>query len=124
MPVMAQDDGTMLGWDSQHVDWADEDTVWVLDTTVANGTGFGRFFITIPKDTTRYYVFDVKERTKCDTFTVTFPCPDPSYAERGMSCLMLHQKTVVECNDTTWAPKIQIWLTPIELEQLMELIGK
>ena len=78
----------------------------------------------IPKDTTRYYVFDVKERTKCDTSTVTLPCPDPSYAAQGMSCLLLHYKTVVECNDTTWAPKIQIWLTPIELEQLMKLIRK
>ena len=76
------------------------------------------------RDTTRYYVFDVKERTKCDTFTVTLPCPDPSYAAQGMSCLQYHYRTVIECDDTTWAPKIQIWLTPIELEQLMKLIRK
>ena len=91
---------------AQHAMWSS------MDTTASQ------------RDTTRYYVFDVKERTKCDTSTVTLPCPDPSYAAQGVSCLLLHYKTVVECNDTTWAPKIQIWLTPIELEQLMELIGK
>ncbi len=74
-----------------------------------------------PKDTVRYYVFDVKERTKCDTFMIQIPCPGYNYGD-GAMCAVLHSRTIIECDDTTWAPKIQIYLTPTELEQLMKLL--
>ena len=73
------------------------------------------------KDTTRYYVVEIKERTKCDTLTVLGTCSRVGMGEAQV-CAAMHYKTVIVCDDTTWAPKIQIWLTPVQIDKLMEIL--
>ena len=102
MPVMAQDDGTMLEWttvDSLH--WTG---LWSP--------------LPLERDTTRYYIKEIKQ--KCDTIH-KWSSHDCRKCRVACSALICTPRT--ECvDDTTWAPKMQIWLTPIELEQLMKLI--
>ena len=74
------------------------------------------------KDTTRYYVVEIKERTECDTFRVSAPCWDERYAERGEACSVSHFKRIIKCDDTVWAAKIQVWLTPAQIEKLLEVL--
>ena len=91
----AQDDIDTTVW-SQPLLWSPIDT-----------------FRTPQRDTTRVYIKEIKQ--KCDTTWVPFsePCEGVFYGFRKIKCV----------NDTIWADKVPVWLTPTELEQLMGLFG-
>lgn len=71
------------------------------------------------RDTARHYIKEIKQ--KCDTTYV---------GGTSMACSQCPKCDCtsdfwwdIECvDDTTWAHKIQIYLTPAQLEELMEMI--
>lgn len=71
-------------------------------------------------DTTHHYIKEIKQ--KCDTIYEAMGGHDCTECPKcGIPPITFWSNT--KCvDDTTWAHKIQIWLTPTELEQLMKLI--
>ncbi|KKK82808.1 hypothetical protein LCGC14_2799700 [marine sediment metagenome] len=64
------------------------------------------------RDTTHYYIKEIKQ--KCDT-TGWLMCAVYNCNCRGwphVSCV----------DDTVWAEKVQVWLTPTQLKELMRII--
>lgn len=105
LPVAAQDTWVVdtLQWDAN------------LITTATIATSIWDEIPPKEKDTTRWYIETIGE--KCDTAykkiwlpTQTDGLYEPFY-ERGIKCKI----------DTIWAEKIQVWLTPVQLNELMEL---
>ena len=68
------------------------------------------------KDTTRYYIKEIKQ--KCDTADIAIGC-------LVYRCDFCSIKLSITCvDDTIWADKVQVWLTPIQLEELMRIIER
>ena len=106
LPVTAQDIWTVdtLQWDA-------------ISANVIDAVGWSNLpaLRSEEKDTTRWYIETIGE--KCDMAykkiwlpTQTDGLYEPFY-ERGIKCKI----------DTIWAEKIQVWLTPVQLNELMEL---
>ena len=108
LPVAAQDDGTMLEWPIHPLTllWSPIDTLR-----------------THHRHTTRYYIKEIKQ--KCDTAFVPIT---PNICDSGiLNCGCGHYTTYcsakIKCvDDTVWADKVQVWLTPDQLEQLFDMI--
>ena len=67
------------------------------------------------RDTTRYYIKEIKQ--KCDT---TLKLVSHNCSEYGLACLLYRYAKDIECvDDTVWAEKVQVWLTPNQLKILM-----
>lgn len=81
----------------------------------------GEPFYEVPRDTTRYYISEIKTREHCDTIAFPIACPDTSYAYQD-GCLVSHYARRIRCDDTLWLKKIQVWLTPVQIEKLMEVV--
>ena len=95
----AQDDGTMLEWPhTTTLLWSVIDTIYIP-----------------PRDTTRYYIKEIKQ--KCDTANgVMLSCS-------VYNCDCSPFPFVTNCRpDTIWADKVQVWLTPEQLEGLIKQI--
>lgn len=82
----------------------------------------------LERDTTRYYIKEIKQ--KCDTVHqwVSHDCRRSNMNRLNRfgcrpACSALVCVPKITCvDDTVWAEKVQVWLTPEQLEQLTEII--
>ena len=71
------------------------------------------------RDTTRYYIKEIKQ--KCDTIHKwsSYDC-----RKCRVACSALICTPQVQCvDDTIWADKVQVWLTPEQLSKLTKLLN-
>ena len=87
--------------------WAPLDTLW-----------------SVPRDTTRNYIKEIKQ--KCDTTLVriTDNICDSGILRCGCGHYATHTTKIKCVDDTVWAEKVQVWLTPEQLKELMRIIER
>ena len=73
-------------------------------------------------DTTRYYIKEIKQ--KCDTTLVriTDNICDSGILRCGCGHYATHTTKIKCVDDTVWAEKVQVWLTPEQLKRLIKQI--
>ena len=74
------------------------------------------------KDTTRYYIKEIKQ--KCDTTYVAIGGHDCTDCPKCGTPPITFWPDIKCIDDTIWADKVQVWLTPIQLEELMRIIER
>jgi len=111
LPISAQDKG--IKWD--------EITIGALGVGSIVADSMWHIWEVPIRDSTKWYIKEIKQ--KCDTIWAPYDCPHCTKRNNGFMCDVAFYERAVTCiDDTIWVKKIQIYLTPTELKQLMELL--
>ncbi len=75
----------------------------------------------LPKhDTTRNYIKEIKQ--KCDTVYEAIGGHDCTKCPKCGTPPITFFADITCIDDTVWAPKVQVWLTPERLDELLDII--